>query len=219
METTKKVAEAMMDGYKICCGTGRRPNDLFGYTKESYLPMMEKMKSGVRWLHDNKNVRKFITGGAQGWDQLLFWAVNAVRREPKYMDISNVVYIPFKGQELKWSSDGLFGKKEYYLMLKYADEVVYVTDIDNTAKYKQIVDAMMARNHAMADAADYVFGCYQDDSWVRPETKGGTAECLKYSVSKNKDIVMLYFNTLTTKYMTAQNTNYDALKKIMRGEK
>ena len=202
-----------------CCGTGRRPKNLFGYEKNNYLPIIEKMKKGVRWLYDEKGVRKFITGGAQGWDQLLFWAVNAVKREPNYSDVINSVYIPFKGQELKWSADGLFGKREYYLILKMADEIKYITNFDNTSSYKDIVDAMMSRNHAMVNDSNYVFGCYQDDSWILPETKGGTSECLKYSVNNDKDIIILYFSNMSTKYMNAQNTNYGALKNIIKGVK
>lgn len=215
------ISNILKDNNNIitCCGTGRRPKNLFGYKKENYLPIIEKMKKGVRWLYDEKGVRKFITGGAQGWDQLLFWAVNAVKRDPKYSDIINSVYIPFKGQELKWSADGLFGKREYRLILKLADEVKYITNFDNTSSYKDIVDAMMSRNHAMVNDSDYVFGCYQDDSWILPETKGGTSECLKYSVNNDKDIIILYFNSMTTKYMTTQNTNYNVLKNIIKGVK
>lgn len=215
------ISNILKDNNNIitCCGTGRRPKYLFGYQKENYLPIIEKMKKGVRWLYDEKGVRKFITGGAQGWDQLLFWAVNAVKRDPKYSDIVNSVYIPFRGQELKWSANGLFGKREYYLILKLADEVKHITNFDNTSSYKDIVDAMMSRNHAMVNDSDYVFGCYQDDSWILPETKGGTSECLKYSVNNDKDIIILYFNNMTTKYMTTQNTNYNVLKNIIKGVK
>lgn len=193
------VEEKAEESFKVCCGTGRRPKDLFGYEKENYLPMMEKMKAGVKWFYDHKNVRKFISGGAQGWDQLLFWAVNAVKREAAYSNIINAVYLPMHGQELKWAAEGLFSKKEYLLMVSMADEVKYVTDIDNTANYKQIIDAMMARNHAMVNDSDYVFGCYCDDTWFKKDTKGGTAECLRYAYEKKVDTAIMYYPAMTTK--------------------
>lgn len=193
------VEEKAEESFKVCCGTGRRPKDLFGYEKENYLPMMEKMKAGVKWFYDHKNVRKFISGGAQGWDQLLFWAVNAVKREAVYSNIVNAVYLPMHGQELKWAAEGLFSKKEYLLMVSMADEVKYVTDIDNTANYKQIIDAMMARNHAMVNDSDYVFGCYCDDTWFKKDTKGGTAECLRYAYEKKVDTAIMYYPAMTTK--------------------
>ncbi len=186
--------------YNICCGTGRRPKDLYGYTKDNYKVMIEKMKKAVIWFYETKNVRKFITGGAQGWDQLLFWAVNAVKRDNNYTDIQNVVYFPFKGQELKWSTDGLFGQKEYQLMLKMADDVRYVTENVVSTNYKQVVDAMMDRNHAMVNDSNYVFGCFPDDTWFQPATKSGTAECLRYAYKKRIDTTIMYHNTGVSKF-------------------
>ena len=190
----------VINRHKVCCGTGRRPKDLYGYEKNNYLPMVEKMKKAVIWFYETKDVRTFITGGAQGWDQLLFWAVNAVKRDTSYSDIKNIVYVPMKGQDFKWSADGLFGKKEYQLMLKYADEVKYITEINNTASYKEIVDAMMGRNHAMVNDSDYVFGCFPDDTWFNPATKSGTAECLRYAYNKRVDTTIMYHNTGVSKF-------------------
>lgn len=183
----------------VCCGTGRRPKDLFGYKKENYTAMVERMKAGVKWLVDTKGVTKFITGGAQGWDQLLFWAVNAVKREPQYASIKNVLYLPMRDQDCKWASTGLFGRAEYNLMLKYADDINYVTYKDSQASYKEIVDAMMARNHAMVNDSTYVFACYPDDSWKKVDTKGGTAECLRYAYDHKRDTIIMDTATLNSR--------------------
>lgn len=177
---------------KTMCFTGRRPKDLFGYKKSDYIPLVEAMKAALR-EHINDGYTTFISGGAQGFDQLAFWAVNRLKEEGH--DITNIVYIPFEGQERIWRPEGLFGQKEYRLMRKKADEVVIVTEGDVTSKYG-IIKALHDRNHAMVAKADAVFGLFPDMSWQLPATKGGTAECLKYAVSKGKPIFQLSNETL-----------------------
>lgn len=172
---------------KVMCFTGRRPKDLFGYNKEDYIQMMEVIKNALR-EHISNGYTTFISGGAQGFDQLAFWAVNRLKEEGH--DIKNIVYVPFKGQERIWRHEGLFSQKEYNLMLKKADEVVIVTEGNVTSKY-DIIKAMHARNHAMVAKSDAVFGLFPDMSWKESTTKGGTAECLKYAASKDKPIFQL----------------------------
>lgn len=174
------------------CFTGRRPKDLFGYEHDAYIPMVEAIKSCLR-EHVANGYTEFISGGAQGFDQLAFWAVNALKRDHGY-NIKNVVYVPFKGQERLWKETGLFSKKEYNLMLRLADEIVYLKE--SLTDKKEIVEALHERNHAMVDNADTVFGLYPDNSWLLKETKGGTAECLKYAHSKGKRIYRLSNVTL-----------------------
>ena len=62
------------------CFTGRRPKDLFGYNHDAYIPMVEAIKRDLRGFVSN-GYTEFISGGAQGFDQLAFWAVNALKRE------------------------------------------------------------------------------------------------------------------------------------------
>lgn len=124
--------------------------------------------------------------GAQGFDQLAFWAINIVKE--KGYDIKNIVYVPFKGQELRWSEYGLFSQREYRLMLKLADEVVYLYNID-AKDYKSVVKALYGRNHAMCNDVDLVIGLYKDLSF-RTERKSGTAECLRYAESIKKHILL-----------------------------
>ena len=90
---------------KAMCFTGRRPKDLYGYNHDAYIPMVNAIKSCLR-KHISQGYTKFISGGAQGFDQLSFWAVNALKREG--YDIKNIVYVPFKGQEKAWKETGLF---------------------------------------------------------------------------------------------------------------
>ena len=176
----------------IMCFTGRRPKDLYGYNHDSYIPMVEAIKDCLR-EHINNGYTEFISGGAQGFDQLAFWSVNALKREG--YNIKNIVYIPFQGQEKAWKQAGLFSQNEYNLMLRLADEVKILRTICTSDK-SQVIFALHQRNHDMVDNANAIFGLYPDYSWQLPTTKGGTAECLKYAQSQNKPIYQLSNETL-----------------------
>lgn len=184
---------------KSICFTGRRPKDLLGYDKKSYVPMVDALKRDIAALHQNYGFSRFISGGAQGFDQLAFWAVNALKRD-QGLNIKNIVYVPFKEQECMWKQQGLFSQTEYGLMLSLADEVIIIADINRSDK-RAIVKAMHDRNHAMVDASNLVFGLYPDFSWSMPDTKGGTAECLKYALSKDKQIFQMFFPDLTSGFL------------------
>lgn len=187
---------------KTICFTGRRPKDLFGYVHDSYIPMVEAIKRDLRQFI-SQGYDTFISGGAQGFDQLAFWAVNALKREG--YNIKNIVYVPFQGQEKAWKATGLFSQAEYNLMLKLADEVVVLRNIDTNNK-RTVISAMHSRNHVMVDNADLVFGLYPDYSWQLTTTKGGTAECLKYALSKNKTIWQLSNETLRSDFIPSPHS-------------
>ena len=83
---------------KTVCFTGKRPNKLYGYDdKEGYECLFDMLYSVCKNLYLRHGVRQFITGGAQGVDQLAFWAVQQLAQ--KHKDIKNIVYISFEGQE------------------------------------------------------------------------------------------------------------------------
>lgn len=67
----------------------------------------------------------FVTDGSQGFAQVAFWAVDKAKRQG--FKIRNVLALPFHDQDLRWMEEGCFGKKDYALMLKRADEVTYAT--------------------------------------------------------------------------------------------
>lgn len=190
------------------CFTGPRPNKLWGYVKvQAYTDLVHALADKIIELY-NQGYNEFITGGAQGFDQLSFWAVNIVKE--KGYNIKNIVYVPFKGQELRWSAYGLFSQKEYRLMLKLADEVIYLYDVD-ASDYKSVVKALYGRNHVMCNNVDLVIGLYKDLSF-RTERKSGTAECLRYAESIKKHI-LLFDKDIYTVTDLPNNPN-----KMFRGE-
>lgn len=189
---------------KTLCFTGRRPKDL-GFTEiivskngREYLKNAQNESaykdfvlslSGILEKFYENGYTKFISGGAQGFDQLAFRAVSLVKE--KHPEIQNIMYVPFRGQERQWLSFGYFGQDEYKKMLMVADEVYYVVDKELT-EYKSIVGALHARNHAMVAASDKVLALYPDDDWE--EHKGGTCECMRYAYSKGVPIVQMKYH-------------------------
>lgn len=176
-----------------CCFTGRRPKDLFGYDRNQYFPLVNALKDNVRSLY-HTGYRVFISGGAQGVDQLAFWAVNALKRD-EHLPILNVCYLPFPGQEHRWAKTGLFSQTDYKNMLEYADQYLFVTSSVNMDDKGAVVKALHTRNHAMVDDTDYCIGVYPNQDWR--VSKGGTAECLKYVESQHKSAYILSPITLS----------------------
>lgn len=107
---------------KTICFTGKRPRDLYGYDfNDSYMKLIQKLYSWMMDVCMKENVQTSITGGAQGFDQIAFWACTAAnigvilkRRK---------IYVPFKGQEKGWAKTGLFGQGDYESILRLADEM------------------------------------------------------------------------------------------------
>ena len=183
------------------CFTGHRPKKLCGYKKESYNDFVVNLTELLKkYITDDI---MFITGGAQGFDQLAFWAVdNLMKENDTCYEIKNVVYVPFKGQENKWLQNGLFGKTEYKNMLRHASEIVYLNE--HLTEQSAVIKALYERNHRMVNDSDYVIALYSDNTWST--TKGGTAECIRYAKSKNKQIIQIKYSIANNKLCIEETT-------------
>lgn len=180
-----------MSKAKTCCFTGHRPKAMFGYDRALYAPLMQQLCTCIDQLYQ-AGYTCFITGGAQGFDQLVFWAVDAVKQ--KHPDIKNVVYIPFKGQELRWLATGIFSQEEYRNMLSKADMVKVISNENS-------VSALFERNEAMIEDSDGILCLYEDDSWQNPKQSGGTASAMRSAYMHAMDIWQLCFdNTKAAPY-------------------
>lgn len=187
---------------KTICFTGHRPKGLCGYDKNSYQDFVQNFARKLASLYDRRPLT-FISGGAQGFDQLAFWSVDIAKNflpESERANIRNVVYVPFRGQESRWLDNGLFGKTEYNSMLKAADEVKYLMD----AIPSNAVSALMSRNHAMVDAADKVIALYKGDDWET--ASGGTSECMRYAHNHGRTIMQIKFTIEDQKLMFNENS-------------
>ena len=178
---------------KTLCFTGHRPSGLFGYgldvsTQEQYNALTKELVDILHKLH-RKGFSRFITGGAQGVDQLAFWAVDFIKDYYPMDNIDNVVYVPCVEQWKRWKPTGRFGQNEYFQMLDIATDVVYVSE----KPYRGPQD-MVRRNHAMVDNSDAVLAVYGKSEYYQ-NTKGGTAECMRYADKRGLPIII--FNPFT----------------------
>jgi len=161
------------------CFTGHRPKDLLGYGAD-YRPIFNSIKDQLKNLlasygSDEVTV---ITGGAQGVDQMAFWAAWHLEHDDG-LPIKTVVAVPFAGQASRWKQDDVFGQKAYYKMLKLADEVVVLSDNANDA-----IQKLDKRNRWMVDNSVLVIAVtpYQNIA----ERRGGTGNCVRYAIKTGK---------------------------------
>lgn len=171
------------------CFTGRRPNVLAGYDDiDKYAKFIDYLADLLEsYVTDDTT---FITGGAQGFDQLAFWAADIVKARVNKFSVRNVVYVPHKRQPVIWrSEDGLFGKANYRKMIAKADFVKYLRG-DIYDKH-EICEALIARNHAMVSDSNYIIALYPDDSWR--SASGGTSECMRYAHNRGKLIKQITY--------------------------
>ena len=173
---------------RTICFTGRRPKDLCWYDTNSYTSFVNYLTNYLDTEFYKKGVRRFISGGAQGFDQLAFWAVHNLKKI--HSDIENIVYVPFKGQELRWKKDGLFSQNEYNLMLQCADSYKYLYEVDGQ-NFSKVSKALTDRNHDMVNASDAVIALYPSDDYMT--NKGGTSECMRYAVKHHKKIFQIKY--------------------------
>jgi uncharacterized phage-like protein YoqJ len=113
---------------------------------------------------------------AQGWDIALALAAIKLR-------IPLTCAIPFNGQQNQWP---LEDRKRFDKVISLADTIKVVSP-GPYAAWK-----MEARNRWMVDNSDIVLALYNGDP------KGGTANCIKYAKSKDRQIFngWEYFTTL-----------------------
>lgn len=177
---------------KTIAFTGKRPKDLYGYENSTqYAVLFDHLVKYLHHLYLHENVRKFISGGAQGFDQIAFWAVETLKSKYNCNDIINAVHIPFIGQESRWAKTGLFSQEEYCWMTDRADELKIVNRNVDTSNFKNVAKALNDRNESMVDDADIVFGLFDVVTADFHSSKGGTANCLRYAERKCRDIYIM----------------------------
>lgn len=186
---------AQLNGMKIetVCFTGSRPNKLRGYVKDSYVPFVDTLTEVLTYLHDTFGTSKYISGGAQGMDQLSFWSVERLKNiVADENTVKNILHKPFDGQEGRWLRTGLFSQHEYNLMCRCADETVVVDSKVSPDDYRQVCRALDNRNHSMVDISDLVIALYEDDGWHTAQ-HSGTANCMQYAHAQHKPILQLMY--------------------------
>jgi len=146
--------------------TGHRYDKIGGYKlpNPTYIYVCQQIEKTLKEL----NPQKVISGMALGVDQIA--AYISIK-----LNIPLVAAIPFEGQEKAWPSQS---QKTYNMLLSKTSEKVIVCDGGYAANKMQI------RNQWMVDNCDILIACFDG-------SPGGTANCIKYAQSINRDIIYI----------------------------
>lgn len=152
--------------------TGHRPDKIGGYDRNNQIRIGIRKK--LYKLLNNLKPDKAISGMALGVDQDFV----EVALELK---IPVIAAIPFIGQEKEWITKE---SKEYYHFLLSKCELQHVVCDGGYAPWK-----MNVRNKWMVDNSELIIAVWNGSS-------GGTANCVKYAMSKNKPVIRFNPNSL-----------------------
>ena len=179
------------------CFTGKRPKDLYGYKNDSineYKKLRTLLTNYLANIIENNDeeIFKFITGGAQGVDQLAFWAVEHLKKLYPNENIVNYVYLPDNNYGENWSEKGLFSKEQFKQIKDKADCINIVTNNNDVAS----LFTLFKRNESMINDSDIIIAVYTSAT----ANKGGTAHAIKYAKRKNKTVYEINIDTMNIDY-------------------
>lgn len=186
MEESNKLREEIERLRNDTCGfTGHRPSKLdncYSLKHPMSIKISDEIYPILEKLIKEEGIRRFITGGAIGFDQIAFWTVHKLKKT--YPDIKNVLSIPFKNQAAKWTDKETL--TWYSKMLKLADEIIYVDElgmyrVEGTIIGDYHVAKMQQRNEHMVDESRIMIALWDG-------TKGGTGNCVNYIRKKSKTL-------------------------------
>lgn len=173
--------------------TGRRPKDLLGYKAEPYEKAISatEIVLNALWL---RGASRFVSGGAQGFDQIAFHAVHHLKSY--HPEIQNILDVPCSTQADRWAEKGVFSREEYNAIMNAADSVNIIDPtITASSDSKQVSRAMHLRNHAMVDACDVLVALVPAGEEL---THGGTFATIQYAKSQKKTIIYLKYRLSTS---------------------
>lgn len=144
---------------------GLVPAGLAAYAPSTWMRLRDEIAHLIAGLADAAGEPLTVTtGGAQGIDQLAFWAAARARCDLG-VALENVVYVPFGSQPAR--------------ILDTADRVVHCSRVE-PAGFREAARMLKQRNHKMVDdSAVQVFVVREDEDAGALE--GGTGECLRYA--------------------------------------
>lgn len=167
--------------------TGHRPNQMgpgYGYyDNRPWRALQTRVADTFQAIAEEHGASaiRVVTGGAQGADQVAFWAAEELKT--RGLQVTNTVFVPFDGQESRWSEGGLFGQADWRAMIARADESVVITRPKPTTR-RDVVRALHARNDAMMATADVVVAVTHLDPNAVANASGGTAQAMRTCVTR-----------------------------------
>lgn len=152
-----------------CAFTGHRN---IKDTHKKALPNL--LERAVAYAYD-KGCRRFITGGALGFDTLA--AREILRFRISHPDVSLILFLPCLDQDAGWSARQ---RDSYEYILSSADEVKYVSESYDKS-------CMKRRNQAMAEECDILIAYVSRDY-------SGSAQTVRMATTFGKETYNLYPN-------------------------
>ena len=150
-----------------CAFTGHR-----NIKYDHKIGMSGLLARAIGYAYD-KGCRRFITGGALGFDTEA--AREVIRFRMSHPDVSFVVFITCLDQDAAWTA----GQRDFYdYILSAADEVRYVSE-----HYDK--NCMKRRNQAMAEECDILIAYVGHD-------RSGSSQTLRIAKSLGKETYNLY---------------------------
>jgi uncharacterized phage-like protein YoqJ len=144
---------------------GHRPDKVGGYGPSR---IQDYVRSQIEIRLRNLEPKLVMTGMALGVDQ---WSAEIADK----LAIPFLAAVPFEGQERAWP---LAAQEHYHMLLKKAARVVIVSPGGYTAHKMQV------RNVYIVDHVDSMIGVWNG-------TDGGTANCLRYAIRKDRDLWLI----------------------------
>lgn len=151
-----------------CAFTGHRE-----IKREHRAGMSDLLHRAISFAYE-KGCRRFVTGGALGFDTAA--AREVLRFRLSHPDVSLVVFVPCLDQDMAWSARQ---RDSYDYILSSADEVKYISE-----RYDK--SCMRRRNMAMAEECDIMIG------YVGRE-RSGAAQTYRMATTLGKECYNLYF--------------------------
>ena len=145
------------------------------------LPLLSRaLKVNILYLYHTHGVRKFISGGALGFDTLAAFTVYDLRREAP--DIRLLLELPFSEQDAYWSEKQ---QKQYKFMMSIADEIHYTTQKLTENDRRTASKYLLARNRRMIECGEYCIAYFNG-------TRGGTAYTVSHALAAGRTVINLY---------------------------
>lgn len=169
--------------------TGHRPGKgIYGYDEHgAWQQLCSCVADALRDIAARHGGRlRVVTGGAQGVDQIAFWAAEHARDAST---IQNAVFVPFPGQDGRWGEDGDFGRRAYRRMLSMADEVVFCSEAPPAAG--QAGRLLQARNVRMLEESDLLVAVTSMGLGDLPARGSGTANAIRTAMGRRMPILRI----------------------------
>lgn len=152
---------------KTCSFTGHRE-----IKKEHVKKLPGLVERAINYAYNN-GCRKFVAGGALGFDTIA--ACEVVKFRMRHPDVLLVLFLPCIAQDSKWKPRQ---KKMYEYLLSEANEIEYVSE-------EYTGGCMKERNHRIADEADILIAYVS-------RTNSGAAQTVRMAKEGGKEIHNLY---------------------------